>query len=119
MSFIETGTTRGFNAGWFLAEDEQCVRVTKTIPQNHAQVVTTEKGQKIVPCGAIFPANGATAVGILYEDIDVTKGAAPGSVVVEGRVYKDRLPAAPVAAAESAMSGITFVASVPTVTRPY
>ena len=27
----------------------------------------------IVPAGAVIPANGSTAVGILYEDIDVTK----------------------------------------------
>lgn len=119
MSFIANGTGKSFEAGFFLLADEECTRVTKTIPANHAQVVTNADGTKYVPAGAIFPANGATAVGILYENVDVTSGAMPGSVVIAGTVVKDRLPAAPVEAAVTAMADITFVATTPAVTRPY
>lgn len=119
MSFIANGTGKSFEAGFFLLDDENCTRLTKTIPADHAQVVTNADGTKYVPAGAIFPANGATAVGIVYENVDVTSGAMPGSVVTAGTVVKDRLPAAPVSAAESAMTGIKFVATTPTVTRPY
>jgi hypothetical protein len=48
----------------------------------------------------------------------VTDGDAWGSVVTEGTVYGDYLPATPVEAAAAAMTGIT-VATAPTITRPY
>lgn len=118
MSFIASETARGFEAGYFLVDNEDCTRLTKTIPANHAQVVTRADGTKVVPAGAIFPANGSTAVGIVYEDVDVTNGAMPGSVVTRGHVYKSLLPVAPVADALSAMAGISFVATVPAITRP-
>jgi len=119
MSFISTPLTgKGWEAGWFLVDNEDCTRMTTTIAANHAQVVTRPDGTKYVPAGAIVPANGATAKGILYEDVDVTTGAMPGSIVTRGAVYTDRLPAAPVAAATSALTGVTFVATSPAVTRP-
>lgn len=120
MSFTGSKTAHGFAAGYFLAGgDESCVRLTKTISASHAQAKTTAEGTKYVPAGAVIPSNATGAVGILYEDIDVTNGDAPGSVVVEGRVYESRLPAEVVAAAKTSMAGITFVATEPAVTRPY
>lgn len=120
MSFINSATGHEFKAGHFLAYgDENCVRQTKTIPANHAQVKTNADGTKYVPAGAIFPANDATAIGIVYEDVDVTSGAMPGSVVTKGVVYADKLPAAPAAAATSALTDIKFIASTPAITRPY
>jgi len=89
-----------------------------TIAANHAQAVTRENGRKVVPAGAVIPANGATAKGILFEDIDVTEGAKPGSVVVAGTIYGNRLPAALAEAAAKALTGIT-VLTEPTITRPY
>ena len=118
MSFINSGNGHEFKAGDFLAANEKCVRLTKTIPANHEQVRTNADGTKYVPAGAIFPANGATAIGIVYEDIDVTSGAMPGSVVTEGTVYESKLPTAPVSAAKSAMTGIKFI-TAPAITRPY
>jgi hypothetical protein len=70
--------------------------------------------------GTIYPANGATAVGIVYEDVDVTTGNMPGSVVTKGTVIEDRLPDTLDSDAKSALValGFTFVEE-PTVTRPY
>ena len=115
MSFIGSAQGIGFSAGHFLADDENCTRVTATIAANHAQVKTVD-GMKYVPAGAIIPANGSTAKGILYEDVDVTKGAAPGSIVTAGVVYENKLPAIG-ADAKTALAGIKFV-TAPTVTRP-
>ena len=86
MSFIQNGTGLGYAPGWFLAEAD-CSRQTRTIPQNHAQVKTTAEGGKYVPMGAVFPSNDANAIGIVYEDVDVTTGAMPGSVVTAGVIY--------------------------------
>lgn len=120
MSYFD-GPNRGYGwaAGHFLADDETCIRKTMTIAADHAQAVTRTDGRKVVPAGAVIPANGATAKGILFEDIDVTNGAMPGSVVIEGTVYADRLPAALASAAATALTGITVIATSPTVTRPY
>ena len=119
MSYFD-GPNKGYGwaAGHFLADDETCIRKTMTIAANHAQAVTRDDGRKVVPAGAVIPANGATAKGILFEDIDVTNGAAAGSVVTEGTVYEDKLPAAIDSAAESAMTGITVITTSPAITRP-
>lgn len=114
MTSSLTGTT--FEAGFFLVDDEACLRETTTVSANHAQKVT-RNGRSIVPAGAVIPANGSTAKGILYEDIDVTDGDAMGSIVTRGVIYGDRLPAALESAAATALTGIK-VATAPAVFRP-
>lgn len=117
MSF--TGSTTGtiFSAGHFLVDDEQCLRESATIAANHSQKVT-RGGRVIVPAGAVIPSNDGNAKGILYEDIDVTDGAAFGSIVTKGVVYEDRLPAAIESAAEAVLTGIKVTTASPAVTRP-
>lgn len=119
MSNFASQSGYGWDAGHFLVDDETCVRTSMTIAANHAQVVTRDNGRKVVPAGAVIPANGSTAEGILFEDIDVTDGANVGSVVTEGIVYEDRLPAAIESDAETAMTGITVITTSPSITRPY
>ena len=121
MSYFD-GPAKGYgwNAGHFLVNDETCIRQTMTIAANHAQAVTRENGRKVVPAGAVIPANGATAEGILFEDVDVTEGAKLGSVVIAGTIYGSRLPAALDEAAAKALTGrITVVPTEPPITRPY
>lgn len=94
MSFIgdvKEGTT--YAPGYFLAHgDEGVVRETKEVAQNSALVVTSEDGTKHVPMGTAYPTNDGNAIGILYEDVDVTVGNMPGSVVTgNAEVYEDRL----------------------------
>lgn len=119
MSNFASQSGYGWNAGHFLVDDETCIRTTMTIAADHAQLVTRDNGRKVVPAGAVIPANGATAKGLLFEDIDVTDGANIGSVVTEGTVYGDRLPAALASAAATALTGIKVIAAAPTITRPY
>ena len=116
MSFTASTSGTTFEAGYFLVDDEACLRESATIAANHAQKVVRD-GRTIVPAGAVIPANGATAKGILYENIDVTDGAAFGSIVTKGKVYEDRLPAAVVEAAKTALADIQF-ATAPVATRP-
>lgn len=120
MSFIQTPefTGKGFNAGYFLVDDENCTRVTAEISASHAGVVTRSDGSKYVPAGSIIPSNNSSAVGILYEDTDVTTGNMPGSIVTAGVVYKDRLPVVVDSDAASAMTGIQFDTYEPTIARP-
>lgn len=117
MSFIGGKQNIGYEPGYFLASAD-CRRETVQVAANHAAVVTTADGGKYVPAGAVIPANGATAKGILYEDVDVTTGDMPGSLVTEGIVYEDRLPASVVSAAKNVLTGITFIEAAPAITRP-
>ena len=124
MSFIQSPDTVGkaYAPGYFLVANEDCVRLTREIAANHAQVVTDANGTKHVPMGAFYPANdSATVKGIVYEDVDVTTGNMPGSVVLSGVVYLDRLPAAPASGVQAALEalGFKFYATSPSVTRPY
>lgn len=90
MSFIgENNSSKVHAAGWFL-DHEECVRKTREIPQSLA--VTEDNGTKYVPMGTIYPSNDSNAKGIVYEDVDVTSGNMPGSVVLNGVVYENRLP---------------------------
>lgn len=91
MSFIKnSNTARVFAPGYFLAADaENCTRETREMKQTGA--TTLSDGTKIVKMGTVYPANDGTAEGIVYEDIDVTSGNMPGSVVTKGIVYEDRL----------------------------
>ena len=89
MSFIganHLGTI--YAPGYFLAHEE-CTRETREIPQSLA--TTAANGTKYVKMGTIFPSNDANAIGIVYEDVDVTTGNMPGSVVTKGEVYEARL----------------------------
>lgn len=119
MSYFD-GPNKGYGwaAGHFLANDENCVRKSMTIAADHSQVVTRDNGRKVVPAGAVIPSNDGNAKGILFEDIDVTEGAKMGSVVTEGIVYEDKLPAAIESAAEAVLAGITVITTSPAVTRP-
>lgn len=118
MSFISSDkTSKVYAPGWFLADNEDCERKTREISQTGA--TTASDGSKYVPMGTIYPANDATAEGIVYEDVDVTNGNMPGSVVLSGVVYTGRLPVAPATAAKTALEGKGFkFVTEPTVTRP-
>lgn len=119
MSFIGSvnqGTV--YAPGWFLAHEE-CERKTREISQTGA--TTAADGSKYVKMGTFYPSNAsATVEGIVYEDVDVTTGNMPGSVVLSGTVYLDRLPVAPANGVQAALEakGFKFIATSPTVTRP-
>ena len=89
MSFIGEKKGTGFEPGWFLANNEDCTRETREVTQ--AMAITTDENEKIVKMGTAFPSNDANAIGIVYEDINVTDGNLPASVVTKGEVYEDRL----------------------------
>lgn len=118
MSFIgavEQGKV--YAPGYFLAHEE-CERKTREIAQSGATAVN---GRKYVKAGAFYPANSSSTVeGIVYEDVDVTTGNMPGSVVLSGTVYLDRLPVAPATGVQAALEakGFKFIATSPAVTRP-
>lgn len=94
MSFIgDVSKGKTFNAGEFLANnDENIVRETREASASSALVVTDENGTKHIPAGTAYPTNDGNAIGLLYEDVDVTVGNMPCSVITKDAVvYEDRL----------------------------
>lgn len=124
MSFIADGIPgKVYAPGYFLAHEE-CER--KTYQMAQAGATTRSDGAKYVPMGTLYSVttgSGGSAVtdyiGFVYEDVDVTTGDMPGSVVTKGVIYEDRLPATLASAAKTALEakGFTFV-TAPAVTRP-
>jgi len=95
MSFIKRNATTGkiYAPGHFLADNEKVTLLTFEANAANAQAVTVGEG-KYIPMGTIWPAADATAKGIIYEDVDVSEGNMPGSLVTKGVVYENRLPGA-------------------------
>lgn len=88
----------------FLDSEVGLVTKTAQIPQSMGQ---TDGDRKTVFAGTVFPANTSDAIGIVFQDVDVTDGDAIGSVMVAGRVISDRVNAA--SAEQTALKNIVFV----------
>lgn len=71
-------------------------------------VAADANGRKIVKAGTVWPANDATAKGLVYADVDVTEGPQPGAVLYEAWVIEERLPELVDALAKPELSGIKF-----------
>ena len=91
MSFTQNAKGTGYAPGYFLAHEE-CVRETREFATSGA--TTADNGAKYWPMGKIWPTADASAEGIVYEDVDVSSGNMPGSLVTKGDVVEDRLPQA-------------------------
>ena len=88
MSIITTITSTP-DIPW-LASERSLRLVSYTAEDDNDQIVT-ENGRKIIKSGTVYPANGATAVGIVFQDVDVTDGDAPMSLMISGHVWESRL----------------------------
>jgi len=85
------------------------VAIARKIEKDSALAVT-EEGRKIVKAGTIFPANDATAIGVVMNDYDVTDGDKMGAIIIHGFVLEEKLPAKP--AGTVALPQITFIKKV-------
>lgn len=121
MAFIDKPSEGAiYQPGWFLAHEE-CRRETRMFKQDtdsgHITVKDAPNGGKYVPMGSVYKDAAGTAIGIVYEDVDVTVGDMPGSVVTAGTVYGDRL-AAGADEELTAVTTIKIIEKAPEVTRP-
>ncbi len=62
----------------------------------------------IVKAGTIWPANDATARGVILHDVNVAAGPAEASIVYAGDINAAKFPTAPSAEAKSALPRVTF-----------
>ena len=76
----------------FLASEVGLRTITYTFSSSFANAVT-ENGRKIIKAGTIYPANDTTAVGIVFQDVDITDGDKSEALMVGGVYLADKLNA--------------------------
>ena len=79
-----------------------------TVLVSAASVTPDSDGKRVLKAGTVYPANDATAEGIIFSDVNLDKGDQPASLIVAGFILEDRLPVAPDAAAKTALTHISF-----------
>lgn len=84
------------------------VSVAHTFLKDDAAAATVG-GRKIIKAGTIYPANGATAQGVVWADYDVTDGDVTGALIIHGFVKTAALPATPTAEAKAALPMVAFM----------
>lgn len=89
-----------------LATPDHYVAIARKLEKDSALAVTVE-GRKIVKAGTIYPANDATAIGVVLNDHDVTDGDKMAAVVIHGFIQASKLPAQPAGTVN--LPQITFV----------
>lgn len=104
MPFVDTKSVSQLN---FLASG-RFQAFTEYVDSDTPGAVTDDRGRLVVPAGTIFPANDATAKGVVLNEVDVTTNAQPVAVIVEGYLLQERLPVAPTDEAKAAMPEIKW-----------
>lgn len=84
------------------------VSVAHTFLKGDAAAATVD-GRKVIKAGTIYPANDATAKGVVWADYDVTDGDVTGALIIHGFVKTAALPAAPSTNAKTALPMVAFM----------
>lgn len=84
------------------------VAMPQFFSKNSALAVDVD-GRKVIKAGTFYPSNDSKAVGVVFNDYDVTDGDVNGAVILHGFIAVDKLPEAPTAEAIAALNNITFL----------
>lgn len=108
MSVEYNINTYGSSKGILVFPDHY-VAVAQVFEKGHALAVTTPEGRKIIKAGTPYPSNDANAIGLVFNDLDVTDGDRTGAILIHGFVATAKLPVIVSADARAAMRGIHFL----------
>lgn len=101
--------TQSYDTGkQILVFPDHYVSVAHTFLKDDAAAATVD-GRKVIKAGTIYPANDATARGVVWADYDVTNGDVTGALIIHGFVKTAALPAAPSATAKTALPMVAFM----------
>lgn len=106
---IKMKTVDYASSNGILAIPDHYVAIARKLEKD-STLATTVEGRKVVKAGTLFPANDATAIGVVLNDYDVTDGDKMAAVVIHGFVLEAKLPVAPAGTVD--IPQITFVKSV-------
>lgn len=96
----------GTPAGILMFPDNYQAYAHTFLPDDAA--AATVNSRKVIKAGTIYPANDATAKGVVLYDCDVTDGTATGAIVFEGAIKVGRIPVAPSADALKVLTKVKF-----------
>lgn len=111
-------TTESYQTGAEILHAPNKYEAFPATVDNTSALVTTVDGRKVVKAGTIYPANDATARGVVLRDVDVTDSAQNVTVIYEGTVNVSKLPAAPAAEAKKVLPRITWFEKAAEVNNP-
>ena len=101
--------TQSYDTGkQILVFPDHYVSVAHTFLKDDAAAVDVD-GRKVIKAGTIYPANDATAKGVVWADYDVTKGDVTGAVIIHGFIKTAALPAEPTTEAKAALPMVAFM----------
>lgn len=104
MAFMKT--EKFYSGNNILASEVGLVLKTK---EGTKSLATSEDGHLVIKAGTAFPANDATAEGIVFEDVDITNDEKrPISVIIAGRVIEEKVTASSEAKAALVAKGLFF-----------
>ena len=89
---LKTEKVYGENRNWVFSEKDR-IQKTEMLP---VSLAVLEDGRNVIKSGTPYPANNATAIGLVYNTYDVTDigigESIVGSVLAQGGYYEDMLP---------------------------
>lgn len=101
--------TQSYDTGkQILVFPDHYVSVAHTFLKDDAAAVTVD-GRKVIKAGTIYPANDATAKGVVWADYDVTNGDVTGALIIHGFIKTAAIPVAPAAEAKAALPMVAFM----------
>ena len=88
-----------------------------TIGRKHKQatavggivVQDTNTGRLVIKAGTVYPANDENAIGLVFQDYDVTDGDVNMAILIHGFVLEEKLPIPPSGKALAAMKQISIL----------
>ncbi len=89
--------------------------VAQSVMVGDTGVVADSEGKKIVKAGTIVAGdpvvttNTSAAEGVLFYDVDVTYGPAPGAMIIHGFIDLSKLPEAPSTDAKATLNQVVFM----------
>lgn len=113
MAGMKVKQTEYLNTKGILAMADHYV----TIGRKHEQatavggivVQDTNTGRLVIKAGTVYPANDETAIGLVFQDYDVTDGDVNLAIMIHGFVLAEKLPTIPSNEALTAMKQISIL----------
>lgn len=113
MAGMKVKQTEYLNTKGILAMADHYVTIGRKYEQATAAggivVRDTNTGRLVIKAGTVYPANDKTAIGLVFQDYDVTDGDVNLAIMIHGFVLAEKLPITPSGEALAAMKQISIL----------
>lgn len=113
MAGMKVKQTEYLNTKGFLAMADHYVTIGHKYKQATAAggivVQDANTGRLVIKAGTVYPANDGTAIGLVFQDYDVTDGDVNLAIMIHGFVLAEKLPRIPTDEALIAMKQISIL----------